>query len=253
MSEDGEEVVVVGGGVVGVCCAYFLARAGQRVRLFERADLCSDSSYGNAGLVAPGRSLPLSMPGAIGKALRGDSDPDGQFRLKPRPDRELAAWLWRFRKACRPETVRRATILIRNLTRRSLALYEQLANVDGLEFGFRRRVLVLFRTTEGRTAYIAEAETMGEYGVASEPLDSQAVRRLEPRVAPEVAGGVLYPEDSHLDPPRFLQELARRAAPSGEGCASRPERRSSGFGWKGAGSQASRLTATSSLPSSSFS
>jgi D-amino-acid dehydrogenase len=211
-----DEIVVVGGGVIGVSCAYYLARASRRVRLVERGDLCSGSSYGNARWVPPSRSLPLSVPGVIGKTLRGLLDPHGPFRVTPRLDRELAEWLWRFRSACHPDEVRRTTALTLELTRKSLELYEELADRDGLAFGFRRNgVLVLYRSETGQTGSLADAETMRTYGVASEHLDGEAVRRLEPRVAPAVAGGVLYPEDADVDPPRLVRELAARAEEAG--------------------------------------
>ena len=210
------EIVVIGGGVIGVSCAYYLARASRRVRLVESGELCSGSSYGNARWVPPSRSLPLSVPGVIGKTLRGVLDPHSPFRLKVRLDRELAEWLWRFRLACHPDEVRRTTVVTLGLTRKSLELYEELATRDGLEFGFRRNgLLVLYRTETGQTATVADAETMRTYGVVSEHLDAEAVRRLEPRLAPAVAGGVLYPEDADVDPPRLVRELAARAAEAG--------------------------------------
>lgn len=210
-----EEVVVVGGGAVGVSCAYFIARAGRTVRLLERGELCSGSSHGNAGLVPPSRSVPLAVPGVIAKALRWTLNRHGPFRLRPRADADFAAWLWRFHQACRVEATRRATGIALDLIRRSLALYEQLA-AAGLEFGFRRNgLLVLFRSEAGGREALADADGIREYGVATESLGVEAVKRLEPRIVPAVAGGVLYPEDAHLDPPQFVRELAEAAKRAG--------------------------------------
>jgi D-amino-acid dehydrogenase len=213
---DRDEVIVIGGGAVGTACAYYLARAGRRVRLLERGDLCSGSSHGNARFVPPSRSVPLSVPGVIAKTLRGMRDPNSSFRLKPRLDRELAAWLWHFRAACNTETVDRTTAITLDLIRRSLSHYEQLAGPDGLEFGFRRNgLLALFRSEEGRAAALEEGEVLRRHGVASELLDAAAVRGLEPRIRADVAGAVLFPEDADVDPPRLVRELAHGAEAAG--------------------------------------
>jgi D-amino-acid dehydrogenase len=213
---DRSEIVVVGGGAVGTSCAYFLARAGRQVRLLERRELGSGSSHGNARFVPPSRSVPLSVPGVIARTLRAMRDPNAAFRLKPRLDRELAAWLWRFRTECNADTVDRTTRITLELIRRSLALYEELASQDGLEFGFRRNgLLELFRSDEGRARALHEAEFLRGHGVAFELLEAPAVRQLEPRINAEVAGGVLFPEDADVDPPRLVRELARRAEDAG--------------------------------------
>ncbi|MBI2506381.1 MAG: FAD-dependent oxidoreductase, partial [Candidatus Latescibacteria bacterium] len=54
------DVLVIGGGVVGVCAAYYLGRQGRRVTLVEKGEICAGSSYGNAGLVVPSHSVPLA-------------------------------------------------------------------------------------------------------------------------------------------------------------------------------------------------
>ena len=64
------DVLVVGGGVIGVCSAYYLAKTGRSVTLIEQGDICSGSSYGNAGWVVPSHSFPLANTGAVMQALR---------------------------------------------------------------------------------------------------------------------------------------------------------------------------------------
>src|SRR6185503_787769 len=100
VTERSEDVVVVGGGAIGVCCAEALAQAGRSVLLLERADLCSGSSWGNAGLLTTSSAGPEAAPGVMRQAARWLLDRDGPFRFRPRLDPKLAAWLWRFRAHC---------------------------------------------------------------------------------------------------------------------------------------------------------
>ncbi|MHC4219982.1 MAG: FAD-dependent oxidoreductase, partial [Planctomycetota bacterium] len=64
-----EHTIVVGGGIIGVSAAYYLARRGHRVTLIERGDIGRGSSYGNAGIVAFGHP-PIPRPGLVAKTLR---------------------------------------------------------------------------------------------------------------------------------------------------------------------------------------
>ena len=64
------DVLVIGGGVIGVCSAYYLAKRGCAVTLVERGEICSGSSYGNSGLVVPSHSVPLAAPGVLSQGLR---------------------------------------------------------------------------------------------------------------------------------------------------------------------------------------
>lgn len=201
--------VVIGGGVIGVCSAYYLARAGWDVTLVEKEDICAGSSYGNGGLVVPSHSVPLAAPGVWLKGLRWMLNPESPFYIKPRLSRELMSWLWRFRRFCNPEHVRRALPLIRDLSYASLALFRELAAIDGFEFGYRQDgVLAIFRTEKGYEEGLKEARLLGEGGVATKILDAAAARALEPSLAPGVVGGILFPDDAHLIPDAFVRGLA---------------------------------------------
>jgi D-amino-acid dehydrogenase len=207
----GGRAVVVGGGVVGVCAAYYLARDGVPVTLLEKgSDVAAGSSYGNSGLVVPSHSIPLAAPGVLAKGLRWLRDPESPFYIKPRLDRELAAWLWRFRGACTARHVQRSMPVLRDLSRQSLALYRELAKLDGLDFGFAERgVLLVFRTAAGFAEGMHEVTLLASAGIPARSLDGQAARTLEPALSDAVVGAVLFPDDAQLIPDRFVRNLAR--------------------------------------------
>lgn len=208
------EVVVVGGGAAGVCCAYELAQRGREVVLLERDVLCSGSSYGNAAFVAPSRSFPLSAPGVIGKSLRWLLERDGHFRLRPRPDPDLARWLLAFRRCCTDEAAHRSAVVVRDLVRESLERLE--AYSAGVEFGFRRAGLLdLYRSPEGEAYAGALAKKLAGIGVVTQRLTPAEVRERVPIVDSEVRGGLYCAEDAHVDPPAFVRALAAEAVRSG--------------------------------------
>src|SRR6266850_8196343 len=94
------EVLIIGGGAVGVCSAYYASKKGLKVILVDKGEVCSGGSYGNAGLIVPSHCVPLAAPGALTHAWRRLFTPHGPIYLKPRLDRELFSWLRSFRAAC---------------------------------------------------------------------------------------------------------------------------------------------------------
>ena len=216
MTAQVEDVVVVGGGAVGACCAEALARAGRSVLVLERREICSGSSWGNAGLLTTSSAAPEAAPGVMLQAARWMLDRDGPFRIRPRPDRRLAAWMWRFRGRCNAAAATEATLFLTDLVRRNLELVEVQAQESPRDFGLRTNgLIVLYDTERGLEGGLSSAEALGELGIPFEALDREAVLRLEPRVAPGIAGAILHPEDAHLDPARYVGAVAELAAAHG--------------------------------------
>lgn len=134
-----DDVLVIGGGVIGVCTAYYLAQAGRQVTLIEQGRIGgpNGSSYGNAGLIVPDHTTPVPAPGVISKALRWMLDPASPFYIKPRLDIDLIRWLWRFARACRQEPMRRSLSILRELALVSMKLHRELAMIAGSRFDYQ--------------------------------------------------------------------------------------------------------------------
>ena len=152
------DVLVIGGGVVGICAAHFLQEQGREVTVVEKDVVCAGSSYGNAGLIVPSHSVPLAEPGVIAQGLRWMFDPDSPFYIKWRWDRDLVAWLWQFRKASTMRRVRQAMPLLRDMHLESFRLYEALAAELDFAFGHEGRLL-LCKTEQGMESVHEEAGT----------------------------------------------------------------------------------------------
>ncbi len=217
-------VVVVGGGVVGACAAYYLALAGRAVLLLEQGEVCAGSSYGNAGLVVPSHSIPLAAPGVWLRGLRWMWNPESPFYIRPRPSAELARWLWRFRGACTAAHVRRALPVLRDLHHASLALYRELAATPGLDFGYRAEgAMAVYLTEAAYEEGIEETRVLAAGGVATKVLDGAGARAVEPALRPEVRGAVLFPDDAHLVPDRLVRGVAALAEARGARIRTRTE------------------------------
>ena len=218
------DVLVIGGGIVGVSAAYYLAREGLNVHLVEQGDIAAGSSYGNAGLVTLAHSTPLPSPAALQKGLRWMLDPTSPLYIKPRPDLGLFSWLWRFRAACSEEAFRRAVPVLGALSRLSLDLYRQLLDEEDIDAIFEQQgLLLIYLTEEGFEEDQQFAASMREFGLTSDVLTGDEVRERVPQARADVVGGVYYHDDAHIDPAGLTRALAERARARGATLHTRTE------------------------------
>jgi D-amino-acid dehydrogenase len=214
------EVLVVGGGIIGASCAYYLSNDGKQVTLIEReASICpvGASSYANAGLVMPSSPSPLPSPGVLGQGFKWLFDSSSPLYIKPRPSPALARWLVRFVAASRESRMRRGMPVLRALGAEGLKAFDQLDALGTLDAGYHHTgILSLYLTQErlqGAAAGAAQLED--EFGVKTEILDAAAVHERVPACLSEVVGGAFTAEDGHVEPCKLTRELARLAAEQG--------------------------------------
>jgi D-amino-acid dehydrogenase len=208
-------VVVVGGGVIGVSCAYYLARGGADVVLLERDHLGAGASSGNAGTVAAGHP-PLNRPGRVRQGIRQMLDPSSPLYIKPSWNPELWRWLLDFARFCTDAHVEHCMKVMSPLGMDALDLFDSLLEEERLECGFRKEGFYEICSTEAGIAGAAhEASIIVRHGYHPETIDGDELRRREPEYAPELLGGVFFPEAATMNPAQFLARLAEAAVRHG--------------------------------------
>ncbi len=218
------DVVIVGAGVIGICTAYFLSQSGRHITVVDKDEVCSGCSYGNAGLIVPSHCVPLAEPGVIKKGMKWMLNPESPFYIKPRLNLDLLDWLWRFRSACNEAHVKRSMPVISDLTFESLQLYNEIIGNDGIDFGFEQRGSLYLCNTE--KAMDELEEKMGQLqsvGIESELLDKVQTQEKVGELKVNAVGSVYYPQDAHLQPARFVRELAKKVIESGVKIKSKTE------------------------------
>jgi D-amino-acid dehydrogenase len=211
-------VVVIGGGVVGLCCAYELSRAGAEVVVLERGEVGSGASLGNTGWVCPSFSYPLPAPGIIGEGLRGMLHGGGPLAIRPTLDPTFLRWLLGFRRSATRERWERGATALIGLNRRTLELFDAYA-AQGVEFEMHSSGLLLVATTSaGLASYAAifsDLRALGFEGQSVE-LGPGEAKELEPALSAErLAGGVHALVDRYVRPESLVEGLARALGAAG--------------------------------------
>ncbi|WP_395141519.1 NAD(P)/FAD-dependent oxidoreductase [Armatimonas sp.] len=205
-------VCIIGGGIIGLCSAWYAAERGFDVIVLERNPEGSTScSLGNAGMIVPSHFVPLAAPGMMLYGLKQLANPESPFWIRPKPTKELVDWGLKFMKSATQEHVDRSAPLLRDLNNLSRAEYETLAEAFGNEFGLVKRGLLMLTKTphalEEETAMAAKARALG---IPAEVLTPEETAKLDPNITMEIAGSVYFPNDCHLSPSKLMAGLARR-------------------------------------------
>jgi D-amino-acid dehydrogenase len=210
------DVLVLGGGVIGLSCALYLLRAGRSVAILEQGMAGGAASHGNCGTITPSHAMPLAMPGMIGQALRWLFKPDAPFRIAPRLDFALLEWLLQFAHRCNWNDFKRITASKAPLLRLSRQALEDLVRIEQLDCEFEKTgTLNVYRDARAfkQSSWLPRALT--ECGLPIEILDGACCRELEPALNDSIVGGYRNPLDAHLRPERYAAELVRAVKAKG--------------------------------------
>lgn len=208
--------VVIGGGINGLCSAWYLKKQGWEVTLLEKSDLQDNCSYGNLGMVVPSHFVPLASPGIVWQGIKWMFDSSSPFYIKPSLNPALLSWGWKFNKSATKAHVAYSAPFLRDLNVYSKSLYEDLCQEPGFDFAMESKgILMYFKTPKTAEEEIHLAEKARSLGLDAQYLDKAAVQALEPGIELDILGAVHYRCDAHLYPGKLMQQLIAALRSSG--------------------------------------
>ncbi|WP_072691008.1 NAD(P)/FAD-dependent oxidoreductase [Rhodococcus marinonascens] len=206
-----DHVAIVGAGIVGLSTAWFLQERGVRVTVVDRKGVAGDSSWGNAGWLAPALTLPLPEPAVLKYGLRAMLNPSSPVYVPFTTDVRLLRFLVGFARHCTASHWESAMKVYAEVNRMSLGSYDELA--DG---GVREQThladpfLAAFQSNDDRELLVDEFRHLEAAGgeVEYDRLDGDEIRSLEPSLGGGVRSGLRLRNQRFIDPPRFVHSLA---------------------------------------------
>ena len=207
------KVLVMGGGVIGITTAYYLAREGHEVSVVDRHEAAAlETSYANAGLIAPGHAFAWASPKAPKILLTSLFQADRALRLKPRLSWRQWSWLWLFLMQCTAERARANTLRKLRLCLYSVECLDEVVRETRVEFdGLSKGNFYLYRSPRTFDAGVAHTAVLRENGLDLRVMDRDQLAVLEPALDPvkhKIAGGMYSPRDQSGDAHRFSRHLA---------------------------------------------
>lgn len=201
-------VVIAGGGVIGLNTAYYLRKAGHEVTVIEKNNFTDGCSYGNMGYISPSHFIPLATPGIIAQGLRWMLSASSPFYIQPRLNLDLLRWGLAFWKNATAKNVEQNAPHLNNLLQLTRELMKDM----------KRELPQPFDMTEKGCWMLWKNEKTGEhekhlseqahrFGLKTMICTPQQVQEYETQVETNVAGGVLYLDDCHVNPGKFMQSL----------------------------------------------
>ncbi|MBD0284991.1 MAG: FAD-dependent oxidoreductase [Flavisolibacter sp.] len=210
------KATVIGGGIIGLCSAYYLQKSGWEVTVLDKTDLSDNCSYGNMGMIVPSHFVPLAAPGIVAQGIRWMFNKRSPFYIKPSLSWDLISWGFKFIKSATVQNVEKAAAPLLNLHLYSKKLYEELQQEPGFDFGLENKGILMYykteRVAEEERHLAQKAQSMGIDAVI---LSKEQVQALEPNRILNILGAVHYRCDAHLYPNKLIAQFIQYLKSSG--------------------------------------
>ena len=212
MTGNSEHVVIIGGGVIGAMCAWYLCKSGHAVTVVDKAKFGAACSHGNCGYVSPSHVLPLTQPGAVRRTLPSLLKSDSPLAIKLRWSPDLWRWLWKFSRRCNHEDMMDAAQGRHVLLQSSMTLYQQLIDQEQIACEWTENgLLFVFQSEAHFDHYEATNRMVDEhFGVSADRIDGKQLCELEPALKSGIAGAWHYRGDRHLRPDKLMACVQRK-------------------------------------------
>ncbi len=203
-----KEIIIVGGGIIGVCCAYFLQKSGHKVTIVDQSKMDGGTSYVNAGYLSPSHLIPLAAPGVMKQGIKWMFSDKSPLYIKPRLDLDFLKWSLAFNNSCTKAHVKKSVPVMKDIAVLGRDLYTEIKMEEGFNFQLEKKGLLMLCTTEKTLHHENElVETAVEAGLEARTIDTAEIKKMMPDVAMNIVGGTYFKCDHHTTPGEFMQEM----------------------------------------------
>ena len=203
-----KEVIIVGGGIIGLATAYYLNLEGHDVSVIDQDKIKSGASHINSGYLTPSHIIPLAAPGMISKGFRWMFNNSSPFYIKPRFDLDLVNWGMKFIKSCTSEHVQKSMKSILDINLLSKKLFIEMQQSNTFDFHLESKgLLMAYKTSLAEREEAKAASWAKDLGIIVKQLSKEEILKIQPKVPMEVAGAFMYESDAHTTPELFMNNL----------------------------------------------
>lgn len=202
------KVGIIGGGIIGLCSAWYLLNEGFEVEIYEKGDGSDGCSFGNMGYLSPSHFVPLAAPGIVWQGIKWMFDPTSPFYIKPRADLDFMRWGFHFWRNATENKVNVHSPALHDLLHLSRAKTIEMAAKMGNSFDLTLKgCYMMYRESATEKHEMMLARRAAALGIETRHMDAAQLQREEPMLGVNALGAVLYPTDGHLHPGKWVQAL----------------------------------------------
>jgi D-amino-acid dehydrogenase len=199
------DVLVIGGGIIGLASAYYLAKAGKQVRLLEQDTIGAGASYGNCGLIFTSHLIPLCAPGTIRHELKRMFQRSSPLYIKLSADGKRLIWFLNFTRKCTGAHLAYAVQARAKLLQNSKNLFQRLFKEESIDCDWQEKgVLLVFKTRSEMQKYEQTNRRLKPFGLDAVSVVGDDLFRMEPALRTDLYGAWFHQGDSHLRPDKLL-------------------------------------------------
>ncbi len=210
------KAVIIGGGIIGLCTAYYLRKEGWEITIVDKSDLSDNCSHGNLGMVVPSHFVPLAAPGMVAQGIRWMFNSRSPFYVKPSLNTSLVNWGLKFLKSATVSHVENSALPLLQINNYSKDLYEEILKEPGFNFAYEKNgILMYYKTEKTGEEEVHMAEKARSMGLNVSALNKNEVQLLEPGLSLDILGAVHYQCDAHLAPQKLMQQLLKNLEENG--------------------------------------
>lgn len=203
-----KKVVVIGGGIIGLCTAYYLNKEGCDVTVVDKSNFSSGASYVNAGYITPSHIISLAAPGIITKGIKWMFNSSSPFYIKPRFDIDFFKWGWAFKKSANAKKVEASIPVIKDINILGRELYAEIKSTGDFDFHYQHKGLLMAYKTDkmGEEEWKVGQRAMQE-GLKVENLVGDEVKKIEPNADLNIKGAIYFHSDAQMTPTDFMRDM----------------------------------------------
>lgn len=204
MADQKESVIIIGAGIIGLCCAYYLRRLGYKVSVIDKERPSVGASYINSGLITPSHFVPFASPDTLSFVMRSFFESTSPLYIQPRFNRDFISWSLKFMQSATQKKVEKSSKILSDLNLLSKKLYKEICHELNFGQGLSLNgLLMAYKLATSQKHERKVAQMARGLGLEVEELSSRQVSELQD-CSMDVKGAFLYRDDASCSPEHFM-------------------------------------------------
>jgi D-amino-acid dehydrogenase len=211
-----KKVIIAGGGMNGLCAAYYLQKSNYEVTVIDNGDITNSCSFGNMGFLSPSHFTPLASPGIISEGLKYMLSSSSPFYIKPRLNLHFLQWALQFYKNSSSATVAKNTPHLSSLLNLSRQLMSEIRDDIGDVFEMQEiGCMMMCHSQKSFEEELKLIDAAKKLHLNVEILNREEVQKHEPDVELDIYGALLFKDDAHIHPGKFMEAMKNHLQKNG--------------------------------------